>query len=77
MATIGFDKLNVDALENVSGGAAEFDENLADLYVDVAKDEGMTFDEMLASLKHAEVDKTFARRGKSYNEFVGLLRTKW
>ena len=77
MAIFDFEKLTAEALENVSGGTTEFDNNLADLYIGVAKDQGMSFDEMVTYLRQHDVEENFARRGQSFDEFVGVLRQKW
>ena len=77
MANFDFEKLTAEALENVSGGTTEFDNNLADLYVSMAKDQGMSFDEMVAHLRKCDIDDGFASRGQSFDEFVEVMRQKW
>ena len=77
MASFDFEKLTAEALENVSGGADEFETNSARWIISVAKSEGLTLDEAIAKLNSQGFQDICAKNGNDYDEIIRVMREEW
>ena len=71
------EQLSADLLDQISGGATQYDTELAKLYVAAAKHDNVGLDDAIALIKKYNTSADLAKGGIDLDEVIKEMRAQW